>query len=361
MENKKKGHLLIWVFVILAIAPVAYFALHILSEDQEGPRDPSGLGGSIGARQGLKIIKDASPHESQSSVPDDAKIVTYKKPKLSHLYQGLQGQVLDAITLEPISKYTLHYCTVKEGSIKDNLGLHQQALRRGDGVFRVLGLEEGEYNLAIDAFGYPLFVEKNLKVPQEEDLLVFQLPRGNHIHGVVTTNANQPIYGLSVNLIVEELDNPNDPAPARRIARTDNKGGFLFGGLPSGRYSLCVKQIQYSLAEVKDLYVGSGCGVYQKMMMPPLSTVEVKVMDRNGAKLPNAMVRLYSSQKNDFLISFPAMKTNLYGKAVISLVPSGNYNVRVSKSSFHTGDQTINIYAGQEKVEVSQILERIQR
>jgi hypothetical protein len=277
---------------------------------------------------------------------------------LSALYQGIQAQAIDAVTRKPITQFTVSYCLAPGeeggGDITVSTQRKSRPFRNNrNGIMRLYGLEKGVYSLAIEAMGYPTFYKTGLKVPQEEPLLVFEIPRGNFIEGKVLNTMGKPVKGISVHLVVEELTYPHDAPPARRISRSNGEGLFLFGDLPSGRYSLVLNTLHHPMAEVREIYIAPGGSSYQNLTLPDLATVEFHITDMVARPVPHA--RIHFHEKTGKVTH--QLKTDMYGKARCIHIPSGEYSIRIYKNTYKTiHEGNFKILPGSDIIRVERML-----
>lgn len=277
----------------------------------------------------------------------------------SPVYDCIQAKAIDAYTKRPLTSFTFYYCLGSQTNIKEAIQAktaQSKIFKRiPSGILRIYDLEEGEYTVAVQARGYPLFVKRGLKVPQKEEVVVLKVPRGTFIEGKVLDADGQPLGGMHVHLVVEELANPMDNPPARRISQSDSQGHFLFGGLPSGRYSLKLHSLRDPMDEAKDLFLGPGSSVQYNLVMPRLNTLEFTITDAFGNRLPNTRVQLFEKSKS---VNF-SRKTDRNGKVTLAFVPDGDYTLRIYKRNYqHIQEENFKILPGSDIIRITRILEK---
>jgi len=359
--------------MIAIVVPVVYLAIGLFTDDFDNNNkippltnlDPD-RNSKSGAETKYNDLNSIPIVEHEPIKTQDKENIT-----VSHLYMGIEARVFDGVTKKPVQSFTIYYCNLedekphpnpKEWISLNKRGNKTMACRWPDGSFRILGLEEGAYCIAVDAQGYPAVLRRDIKVPQKKSPLIIELPRGNYIEGMVVNCENILVSGITVCINVEELDNVGDLPPARRSATTNHKGEFLFGELPPGRYSLIVKRLQFKMAEIKDIFISHGGCSTHRISLPPLAKVEFFVTDELGNGLPNSTVTFMSSTDNEFLISFPSVKTNMYGKSTIDYVPVGVYDLRIYKNTYqHYEEKNVRIYAGEDKILIKRHLIHLPR
>ncbi len=360
MAANKRIHVITAVVILLAAVPLVMLAVQMLFLDfQEKPADASlRLPGTIDKAEipenEPKVINRINGFMDDDRVQGPETVPIADLEPVSNLYQGVCAKVIDAFTKGPVTSFTLYCCDSSEGRIEDLMPKWAHSFIKRSGEFRLYGLEEGEYSIAIKAQGYPLFVRKGLKVPQKEEMLEFELPRGTFIEGRVLDQYGMPVSGQGV-LISVELANPADKQPARRYALSASNGAFLFGGLPPGRYDLFLKSMHNPLAQVRDIYLGQGNYVHRDLVLPDLPTVKFHITDSFNAAIVSASIKLM--EKNG-KASF-SKKTNLYGKAECCFVPPGDYVLRIYRRHYkYFINENFKILPGSGIIEVMETLMR---
>ena len=368
--GSQKSTAWLWSLMVLSTLALGFLIASMLLDegnDDTGPgsRD-SGVGSAGEGRRVNARIRGGGDLTSRT----DEDLVEANRPETlrSSSYKGIQAQVLDARTKKPVTRFTLYLTPENEvaeilasspsATLEQALTLKDRArsCKQGDGVLRIYGLEDGDYALAIRATGYPLFVARALKVPQEKDLHLFELPRGPFIEGTVVDASGRPVAGMRVYLIVEELFNIDDPHPASRIRTTGRDGRYLFGGLPQGRYSVALRTLQNPADQARDLIVGPGIGLDQPLRLPPLTTVEFTIRNPLGRPIPDAAVRLYPAEGNTARVSHPRQQTTFQGVARFAYLSPGDYTLRITKSGYKLHEEAFKILPGSDIMRVSRSL-----
>ena len=360
MVLKKSGTYAPWILMILATVPVVILLLQGL---QPAPPPPPTLPPAGGPRRTTspKVVDRINGLARERNTPSRETEPTAEPFPPSHFYRGIEGRVKDEVTGNPVPAFTVYYCRespddpTRTIELTVRLGEQARAFRRADGRFKIMDLDEGVYDIAIKAMGYPVHYVRGIEVPsKKERSLEIPLPRGNYIEGKVVDTAGRPVDKAMVYLKVEALDNPDDLPPARRAARTGGDGAFLFGGLPPGRYGLCLNSMQHPLAKEEGLYVGGG-GIYRELLMPDLSGLEITVTDPFGHPLPNASIRLWERNGSAVI----SMKTDMNGRAYRRMVPPGDYDLRIWKSTYEPhAEKDFKILPGSGIIRVRKVLRK---
>ena len=149
----------------------------------------------------------------------------------------------------------------------------------GDGNFVVLGLDQGGYDLQIQAQGYAPVVVQNVTAGQRDLNVVLQM--GMEMAGTVLDAAGNAIANAQVQ--ASQLVAAAGAAPAQGWAQTDASGGFKVVGLAPGEYRLIVRGQNVAPGILSPVSAGS---TNLRIVLDAGVTIAGSVVDEAGAALP---------------------------------------------------------------------------
>jgi hypothetical protein len=359
MDGHKTNPSFWWFIVLLGLgAVVIVIALvMVLSGERTGPSGVEDIAlpeGGTSDREGTQVVSRIDDLDLDLDPDDKIEPIDDIEPFSNH-YRGIRARVIDDLTGKPITRATIWFCKSSEGPIEENKHPgNSRILRDARGILRIHGLEEGRYSLLAKAQGYVPYQKDNLKVPQEKEYVTFKMSRGTFLEGRVVTQQGAPAPSIQVYIDVE-LDNPDDSPPARRAAQTDSDGGFLFGDLPAGRYTIYLNSMHQPLAKVTDIFLPRGGNHFQNLVMPALNTVQFEIRDAAGNPIVTAGIKLKEKTGKSMFTA----KTDRQGMATCRYVPSGDYELRIYKSTYeYLLEENFKILSGSDIIRVSRVLQK---
>jgi protocatechuate 3,4-dioxygenase beta subunit len=208
---------------------------------------------------------------------------------------------------------------------------------REPGRVEFAGLRPGEYTATITAAGWPA-LRKQITVKEGENLFEYQFAQGATLSGTVTGSGGMVLTGVGVRLRKDDEDAYGGWGTGR-YAQVGSDGRFKLGPAEPGQWKLEVyvpdgwKLVHSS---VVTLAVGDNT---QNITIDSAGSVTVTVLDENGAPMPWADVQLRGEQAYNG-------RTDQGGKAVISFVAPGSYQVYASSRALSTRTHTLNVRNG---------------
>jgi len=107
-----------------------------------------------------------------------------------------------------------------------------------DGRYELTGIPLGTVSISVvTPFGFHAGAERNVEVKDLRGCVAadFTMHAESTAHGIVVDQTGQPVAGVSVEAVAEELAG-YQPKAIHTPARTDNQGRFSFDRLPPGAY-----------------------------------------------------------------------------------------------------------------------------
>lgn len=200
------------------------------------------------------------------------------------------------------------------------------------------GLKPGEYTATITSAGWPA-LRKALTVKEGENQFEFQFAQGATLTGTVTGSGGTKLGGIGVRLRKDDEDAYGGWGTGR-YAQVGADGKFKLGPAEPGQWKLEVyatdgwKQV-YST--VVALAVGEN---EQNVVVDSAGSVVVTVTDEAGSPVPWAEVQLRGEQAYNG-------RTDQAGKATISFVAPGSYQVYASSRALSTRTHTLVVRNGE--------------
>lgn len=264
---------------------------------------------------------------------------------------AIEGNVLDAVTLEPVEEFRLvtsddprsglSLVLFKKREVDIYLPTAGKEFENPEGMFRVSGLSKGKYRLTSLAEGYAQSYKGGIEVEPEKTtsgVVIKQQPAGG-IRGHVIDASGKPIEAGEIvqknplhSTLLGELR-----LPQRRIlATSDAKGEFEIDGLPGGAFTLQARHADYC-PEEQNVSVNKGEiteGVeFQLVQGGMISGVVLAKVDLQ----PIADATVKASTAATFLIpdvGAAESKTDYDGLFDIIKLEPGTYSLTVSAPDF---------------------------
>jgi len=207
-----------------------------------------------------------------------------------------------------------------------------QVYQPGDGGFILVGLEDGAYDLKIQANPYAPMELRDVVVGTED--LEIVLRKGHEISGVITSTDGSPIRAR---IQARQVNVPGGTTAANGTARCDQSGAFTIPGLADGEYRLTITASRHAPLIVEPVRGGT---TELSLVMDAGVSVSGTVTFENGDPVVNA--RLYLTD-NGQQVSYARSQQD--GTFTFSHVPVGGEfglggRVSVSGSNvsiFHEG------------------------
>jgi hypothetical protein len=155
----------------------------------------------------------------------------------------------------------------------------------GDGNFVVLGLEQGRYDIQVNAQGYAPSVTSNVTSGDRELIIVLQ--KGLDMTGTVVDATGN--VAANANVQATQLNPPAGMQAAGASAQTDAQGNFKLTGLAAGNYRLIVRAANLAPALVPFAPAGSS---NIKVALEVGVSVSGSVADESGAVLTGVGMNL---------------------------------------------------------------------
>jgi hypothetical protein len=156
---------------------------------------------------------------------------------------AIQGVLVDAVTLQPITKARVAIAPVTKG---DDF---TWALTGDDGHFRFSNLAANKYTLSAQRSGYVTqaldqhdgFASSVAVGPNtDSEHILFRLPPECKISGTVVDEAGEPVRDAQIMLFRTGVSGGTDATRESRQSTTDDQGLYHFGHLSPGRYLIAV-------------------------------------------------------------------------------------------------------------------------
>ena len=163
-------------------------------------------------------------------------------PQTSNRF-AIQGELIDAVTLQPIAKAQVGIAPVKDR------GNFTWALTAEDGRFSFGNLAAGKYTLTAQHRGYltqaldehEAFSSSVAVGPTlDSGHIVFRLPPESKISGTVLDEAGEPVRDAQILLFRSGVSGGMNGTREHRQTTTDDRGFYHFSHLAPGRYLVAV-------------------------------------------------------------------------------------------------------------------------
>jgi len=155
----------------------------------------------------------------------------------------------------------------------------------GDGVFIILALDAGAWDLEIRPNGMPPIVIPNVTAGTRD--LTVTATEGVVMSGQVVDGSGKPIKSARVR--ASQIKVASGKTPANRSGRTDELGHFEIEGLATGEYSVIVTARGYAMGVYGPI---QGNDSNAKFTIEVGQTVSGQVVDGSGNELPSTRMWL---------------------------------------------------------------------
>lgn len=242
----------------------------------------------------------------------------------------LHGKVVDAVSKQPVSQYTMALARTNDGDVRRLMDdpRRTQVWHNKLGTFTYRDIAEGLYNIHIRVLGYEELVVTNVAVPTQGDLTL-ELSRGAYVEGVVHDDEDSGIGGIDVRLRPLALDDPGAQVVSG-LAHTDDEGRFLFSMVPPGTYEIALGNKNLSPQGPQQVYVAAARGYTINFFVPEQNDVTITVQDQLGNRLVGATVSLWSDDGDGVVRG----ETDETGEVNLHPVPPGTYTVKVWRNEY---------------------------
>lgn len=217
---------------------------------------------------------------------------------------AVHGQVVDASTGSPITRFTVQLRQAIDGAAGTTQGLEQTQKRVEDpeGRFKIFAPTAGNYLVEAIAPGYADTYSDPFDATLGSDAvgITVRMTRGGTIVGRVVDGNGKPIAGA----VVESHDDMwSDDAfwqalgdigdGSDRSTTSGSDGTFELSGLTPAKYQLVVRHKEYARENVREIDVAEGQEVRVKdIALPEGASVSGSVFGPNGSALAGASVKL---------------------------------------------------------------------
>jgi hypothetical protein len=200
-----------------------------------------------------------------------------------------------------------------------------QAVADTDGLFRVEGVAPGSIELHAMALGRQQATLKNLEVRSGQDLtgLEVVLAAGAIVEGRILSSSGQPVVGAEVALMEAEI--------SFGVVSSDGDGHYRLEGVAPGMRTVLVSHQSYRPVQ-RQVEVRGGSNVLDLTLEAGSSRISGRVVDQEGASIPNARVFL----RGDFSFGGDTATgvSGPDGSFTLSGVSDGTYQIYASKDGF---------------------------
>jgi uncharacterized GH25 family protein len=282
--------------------------------------------------------------------PDQDNTVTLHHPR------QLQGQVLDADTGQPVTKFSVRTGHRQDANSENLYGvIKNQAFGAPDGRFTLTLDEEDDDAIEVSSDDYALQVQSFPEAQNGIVPLTVRLQPSAALRGVVTAPDGTPLPGVSVGLagdgpghgISLQANHLSSWSPNQRIATTDSEGRFALAGPPeTGGIVVAVGDAGFASATVDQVRANP------TLVLQPFGRIEGTL--KIGGQ-PGAGRELYFSMDSSGInTDFNGYKTTTddQGKFAFERIPPGTGDIvrliKTSPNSWAHSDRTsVTVQSGQ--------------
>ncbi|MCY3926658.1 MAG: carboxypeptidase regulatory-like domain-containing protein [Acidobacteria bacterium] len=219
-----------------------------------------------------------------------------------------------------------------------------------DGRFRLVGFSSDLADLGVQASGYPVHIEPDVRVDRD-DPVVIELQPGASIDGRVLDHGGNGVSGVSVRLRIEfDFSRRSDPRlwdavdgfPSRV---TDQHGRFRFNGLAAGTWSAEASRGAEG-AKLDGIELIPGGGREIELPLRTRDRLIVTVVTEVGEPVADARIRVETPGER-----FPtgSGRTDGSGRDVIDIDP-GPATVQVSHTTLRDESRQVRLDPGDNEV-----------
>jgi len=197
----------------------------------------------------------------------------------------------------------------------------------------------GKYCLEVKAEGYAsslcpdVFVIAGASATPVRVLLC----RPATVNGHVRTHLGGVPECLSLYLISES---------SLQVATLAEDGAFSFDGLTADTYELAVGSAQRSLVPREKITLAAGTTIERDIVLPDLGSVDVEVVDAQGAPVAGAEVALSTREGRPSGIEVTTIASNAAGHVRFEQLLPGSYGVVVERNDRRSDRLVVNLAAG---------------
>ncbi|USK42072.1 carboxypeptidase regulatory-like domain-containing protein [Cytobacillus oceanisediminis] len=309
--------------------PIADAAVEVRELSGTGPiifttvSDENGFFQSTALSPRVYVLIGSSPEFGSSSISAEVTsgTVTTIEILLTSNPGSIQGTVMDAVTLEPLSD-TLVRIIDSQGVV---IAFSQTT---PEGRYEIDGLSPGSYTISAvnpnyQAQFFQMTVEPNSMVTVNFNL------QGNPavLSGIVFDSGNgAPLTGAIIEVFLSGTE-----ALIRRVL-TDENGRYLIQGLPQGVFDV---QAQFNgyVTGISTVFLSAGESENLNFELTPFpAEIRGSVVDAvTSSPIPGALIRVVIPN-TDIVIA--SIITSSDGSYLIGNLPSGSYNVVISAVNF---------------------------
>lgn len=170
-------------------------------------------------------------------------------------------------------------------------------------------------------------------------------PEASFAGAASTSEAPKAAPGLTGELVdAEGLGREGIPlfliGPHRASARTDSdaRGSFRFAGVEGGRHRLRVGSRDSPWIPETEVDLGEELQDLGAIVLPPLASLEILVVDESGAPLPEARVFVPGSYE---------LETDAHGRCFVPSLPVGMHRFFASIPAIGRGNTVLELEAGE--------------
>lgn len=347
--------------------PVAGMALSLTATDGrtsvlQGRSDETGAfvfeGVAAGAYQlssqarGRTVLAIQVPEEGE---PDPVEFVLGSS--------GITGRVVSAVTGDPLPNVWVELESLGE---QEGAGLADMQRRwRGgrqsgnDGSFRFDGVDAGRYRIRGIGDGYAAAMLDDVTVAEGEVTadLVLELGTEGSFSGIVLDAVGNPIEGAAL----EVVDSSGRMVFMISLTQSSSDGTFTQGQLPPGTYTVTFKKDGYA-PTTETVTVQAGAAAERTITLLRGGEIEVTALTPTGEPVKGAVVVLRDSDGKlvkrgvtlENLFSSGQISTNRFGRATLSGLAAGSYQVEVVVGGVASEPVTAEVVeAGSTAVEIT--------
>lgn len=255
------------------------------------------------AGSGASVTKNVTVEENMSDVHLDLEFS--------------KGLVLEGMVLSEDSPVSNATVTVS-GKETDS---YSYSTTRGDGTFRIEGLNKGKYNLRVWNWQEGWEHQEELDL-QEDKQITIQLPSNRVTGNVFDPQDRSPLPGVTVSLLAANA-NPN--ASSGGGTTTDSTGHFVIKNMNSGSWLLTAKKEGYASQNqpitVEENQEISGI----ELLLQPTGGVTLEIRNSFGIFMESINIAVLNSAGQILSVANYSSQGN--GKFRMSTIPSGTWEL----------------------------------
>jgi hypothetical protein len=153
----------------------------------------------------------------------------------------------------------------------------------------------------------------------------------SRVEGEIVDASNVAAAEIAVHLI---------SIPRKQVTSTasDANGSFALDGVVDGEYRVRVGDVDNPLLSPPDLVVKGGRVRVERIVLPPLHEIALRVVDFNGQPLSGAVLSGRSQEGGAF-----ELETTVDGRARATRIPAGRYRVHASHKDFGRANKVVEV------------------